>query len=270
MKEFEKKSISIHIDGAELSVSTISREGNKLPIVFLHGFGSTKEDYADIVSQASLSDYPFLAYDAPGCGETHCSNLDKVSIPFLLETALAVLDHANIEHFHLVGHSMGGLTALMLAHHVPDRVRSFIDIEGNIAPEDCFLSRQIIDYPTANPNEFFEHFIERALHTPAYSSPLFSASLKHKIRPEAIRGIFSSMVSLSDHGDLMGKFLDLPCPKMFMYGEQNRGLSYLSLIKSRGVKLSEIPECGHFPMYSNPPVMWREITGFLQTVPVLT
>lgn len=265
MNEFEKSDISLQIDGTKLNISAISRKGKMPPIVFLHGFGSTKEDYADIIRQASLSDYPFLAYDAPGCGETYCSELEKISIPFLVKTAIAVLDHANIEQFHLVGHSMGGLTALMLAHHNPDRVLSFTNIEGNIAPEDCFLSRQIIEYPASNANEFFEHFIERTLHTPAYSSPLYSASLKHKVRAEAVEGIFSSMVSLSDHGELMDKFVSLPCPKMFMYGEQNREFSYLSYIKSKGVRLSEISECGHFPMYSNPPMMWREIADFLNS-----
>jgi hypothetical protein len=28
------------------------------------------------------------------------------------------------------------------------------------------------------------------------------------------------MVDLSDHGDLMPKFPTLPCPRMFMYGEE--------------------------------------------------
>lgn len=263
MTEFEKSTIPLQIEDTELSISAISRQGKIAPIVFLHGFGSTKEDYSDIVRQANLSDYPFLAYDAPGCGETCCANLEKISIPFLVETALAALDHANIEQFHLVGHSMGGLTALMLADQIPDRVLSFTDIEGNIAPEDCFLSRQIIEHPAANANEFFERFIDRTLYTPAYSSPLYAASLKHKIRAEAVPGIFSSMVYLSDHGDLMDKFLGLPCPKMFMYGEQNRNLSYLNNIQSKGVRLAEISECGHFPMYSNPPMMWREIADFL-------
>jgi len=266
MSEFEKTNMPLEIDGIELNISAISRQGKMNPIVFLHGFGSTKEDYPDIARQASLSDYPFLAYDAPGCGETYCSELEKISIPFLVKTALAILDHANIEQFHLVGHSMGGLTALMLAHHDPDRALSFIDIEGNIAPEDCFLSRQIIEYPASDANEFFERFVERTLHTPAYSSPLYSASLKQKVRAEVVEGIFSSMVSLSDHGELMDKFLRLPCPKMFMYGEQNRSLSYLDHIQSKGVKLSEIPECGHFPMYANPPVMWREIAEFLKQI----
>lgn len=265
-REFEKHTISLQIDEVAVTVSAIARDGTQAPIVFLHGFGSTKEDYADIVRQASLQDYPFLAYDAPGCGETTCSSFDNMSIPFLVATALAVLDHMHIDRFHLVGHSMGGLTALMLAHQLPERVLSFIDIEGNIAPEDCFLSRQIIEYPAPTAQAFFERFIERTLHTPAYSSPLYAASLPHKVRAEAVHGIFSSMVELSDHANPMAKFLGLPCPKMFMYGEQNDGLSYLQHIQSKGVQLAEIPECGHFPMYSNPPVMWREIAAFLAKI----
>lgn len=33
------------------------------------------------------------------------------------------------------------------------------------------------------------------------------------------------MVNLSDNANLMEKFLALPLPRMFMYGEQNRSLS---------------------------------------------
>ena len=45
----------------------------------------------------------------------------------------------------------------------------------------------------------------------------------------------------------------------------NRHLSYLEHIEKNGVTLAEIPECGHFPMYANPPAMWRAIASFLQT-----
>lgn len=78
----------------------------------------------------------------------------------------------------------------------------------------------------------------------------------------AVRGIFESMVELSDNGELMTKFLNLPCPKMFMYGEQNASLSYLNHIRINGVQLAEIPACGHFPMYSNPTLMWEKIATF--------
>lgn len=263
MAGFEKQYISLNIDSVELKVSRISRQRDMPPIIFLHGFGSTKEDYADVVRRTKLNKYAFLAYDAPGCGETYCSDLSAISIPFLVKTALAVLNRLDIEQFHLVGHSMGGLTALMLADRHPARILSFINIEGNIAPEDCFLSRQIVEYPASTPDEFFNRFIDRTLYSPAYSSPLYAASLRHKVRAQAVPSIFKSMVQLSDNGHLMDRFLNLPCPKMFMYGEQNRTLSYLSHIEKNGVELAEIPECGHFPMYANPPAMWHEIATFL-------
>ncbi|WP_028217092.1 alpha/beta fold hydrolase [Paraburkholderia oxyphila] len=260
--EFTRPRFSFTVDGTAVDVSAIHRDGDKAPIVFLHGFGSTKEDYADIVRYAQFDGHPFVAYDAPGCGETVCADLSKISIPFLVETALAVLKRVAFDRFHLVGHSMGGLTALMLAHRHPERVLSFTDIEGNIAPEDCFLSRQIVEHPREDADRFFDDFIERTRHAPAYASALYAASLRHKVRAEAVSGIFRSMVDLSDNADLMEKFLGLPFPRMFMYGEQNASLSYLGPIREQGVELAEIPHCGHFPMYSNPVLMWNAIAAF--------
>jgi pimeloyl-ACP methyl ester carboxylesterase len=156
-----KHEISLSIDGTDVRLSCMSRAGRGLPLVFLHGFGSTKEDYADLAQNPDFAGQPFFAYDAPGCGESWCSDLKKISIPFLVDTALAALADQGIERFHLVGHSMGGLTSLMLAHQEPGRVASFIDIEGNVAPEDCFLSRQTFLHPHEDPELFLEDFISR-------------------------------------------------------------------------------------------------------------
>lgn len=253
------QSLPICIDDINLTVSTLYRPGPKAPIVFLHGFGSTKEDYADIVQHPAFDGHAVIAYDAPGCGASICSSLDKVGIPLLLQTARAVLAHYQVERFHLVGHSMGGLTALLLADELQEAVLSFTDIEGNIAPEDCFLSRQIQEYPASDAEQFFTDFILRTSQAPDYASALYASSLRHKVRSAAVRGIFTSMVALSDHGQLMDKFLALPCRKMFMYGASNAGLSYLGHIEANGVRLAEIPACGHFPMYSNPVAMWQAI-----------
>ena len=248
--------VDLTVDGVDLSVSALVRRGAGIPVVFLHGFGSTKEDYADF---ALIQDGPFVAYDAPGCGRTQCSNLDRISVPFLVATANAILENLDIDLFHLVGHSMGGLTSLMLAHQAPQRVVSFVNIEGNVAPEDCFLSRQIFSHPHRDPSAFLEAFAARAAVAPRYASALFSTALHVKVRAGAVRSIFESMVDLSDNGDLMAKFLELPMPRTFMYGEQNANLTYLPHLERSGVSLAEIPLCGHFPMYSNAPAMWRQI-----------
>jgi len=75
-----------------------------------------------------------------------------------------------------------------------------------------------------------------------------------------VRGIFESMVDLPDHGELMAKFLALPSPRMFMYGEQNSSLSYLTKLAAHGVELAKIPHSAHWPMYSNPVAMRERIT----------
>ena len=262
------KKLSLSVDGVDLSVAVVHAPGDPelAPIVCLHGFGSTKEDYYDFAHHSPFQNRSFLAYDAPGCGETECSDLSRISVPFLVRTAEAVLDRVGITLFHLIGHSMGGLTALYLAHKHPDRVRSFVDIEGNLAPEDCFLSRQVVthDDPQLHPEQFFHDFIDRTRRSPAFSNALYASSLRHKVRPGAVRGIFSSMVKLSDEEDLMGIFLGLPFPRMVMYGELNNGLSYLPHLEENGVELAEIPYSGHFPMYSNPPEMYRRIAEFLR------
>ncbi|KAH7012621.1 alpha/beta hydrolase protein [Microdochium trichocladiopsis] len=252
------------VDGTSIDLAVVRRGGEAVPILFLHGWGSCKEDYTDIQLLPDFADRPFIAYDAPGCGDTRCSDLAQVNIGFLCKTAEAVLQHFNIKRFHLVGHSMGGLTALQLAHRNPSAVCSFIDIKGNLGPEDCFISRQVMDFPVDKADEFLEGFISATRQAPFYSAPLYAAGLRERVQVGAIRGILESMVQLSDNDDLQGKFLALPFPKMFMYGEQHSTLSYLPVLKSSGVELAEIPRAGHFPMYSNPVAMWDRIEAFVK------
>lgn len=141
-----------------------------------------------------------------------------------------------------------------------------MDIKGNLAPEDCFLSRQIFTFHSDDPGEFFDEFILRTRQAKSFASPLYASTLRARVRAKAIRPIFESMVHLSDNEDLLGMFLALPFPKMFMFGEENNGLSYLSRLKDEDVELAEIPLSGHFPMYSNPVEMYRRIGDFLDRV----
>ena len=69
-------------------------------------------------------------------------------------------------------------------------------------------------------------------------------------------------LTLSDHGGLTATFLARPCPRMFMYGEQNSSLSYLAKLSASGVTLAEIPYSAHWPMYYNPVAMWERIARF--------
>ena len=61
---------SFDVDDVRVEISAVRRAGAHPPIVFLHGFGSTKEDDVDLAYHAGFRGRPFLAYDTPGCGES--------------------------------------------------------------------------------------------------------------------------------------------------------------------------------------------------------
>ena len=92
MTGFQGHRIALQVLGVPLELAAIHRQGSGVPLVCLHGFGSTKEDYADIVLHPAFEGRAFLAFDAPGCGESQCSDLAQVSIPFLVATAQALLE----------------------------------------------------------------------------------------------------------------------------------------------------------------------------------
>lgn len=263
MNKLERFTLPLTVGNTRVELAGLRRGGTGTPLVFLHGFGSTKEDYADVVQQEELAEHPVLAYDAPGCGASTCTDLGAVSIPFLVSVADQVLRAERIGRCHLIGHSMGGLTALLLADQAPARFAGFVDIEGNLAPEDCFLSRQALTHPNDDPDAFLAEFTERVAGSRFAASALYAASLPHKVRPGVVRPIFESMVDLSDHGTLLDRYLALPMPRMFMCGEQNHALSYLPALAAAGIDVAQISRSGHFPMYSNPPVMWRRIAEFI-------
>ncbi|OGM44167.1 hypothetical protein ABOM_007002 [Aspergillus bombycis] len=229
--------VQLQVDGVSLELSTIYKKGTRPPFVFLHGFGSSKEELHDFAHLPHLSEYGLLLYDAPGCGDTTCSDLSKVNIPFLVKTAKALLD-----------------------------TTGFVNIKGNLAPEDCFLSRQVFLFPADDAEVFFHEFTERARRAPAFSNAIYASNLTRKVSPHVTYGILSTMVEITDSNDLLSLFLGFSFPCMFMYGVQNASLSYLPKLSEGAVELAEIPYSGHFPMYSNPPEMFRRVKEFLERV----
>lgn len=61
---FEHLVYELEVQGVQLKLAAIARAGKRAPVVFLHGFGSTKEDYADIVTRRT-SQSLYLLLDSP-------------------------------------------------------------------------------------------------------------------------------------------------------------------------------------------------------------
>lgn len=103
-------------------------------IVLLHGFGGCSEVWRDVVAPLSAAART-LAYDLPG----HGLSLDfpeagpaKVAA----RAVLADLAARAVKRIHLVGHSMGGAVAALMALAAPEKVASLTLLApGGFGPE---------------------------------------------------------------------------------------------------------------------------------------
>jgi len=102
------------------------RHGSGPPLVMLHGATSTgREDFA---AQVPLLAKGFQLYlpDARGHGTTRWDSADGFSYAQLVDDVLAFVDALGLETFHLLGFSMGAMTALQFATRYPDRLRTLV------------------------------------------------------------------------------------------------------------------------------------------------
>jgi pimeloyl-ACP methyl ester carboxylesterase len=91
-------------------------------VVFLHGFGGCHDDWHEVISTLAFGSRT-LAYDLPG----HGLSLDFPGggpAKAAARAVLADLAARRIKRVHLVGHSMGGAAAVLMALAEPERIAS--------------------------------------------------------------------------------------------------------------------------------------------------
>ncbi len=114
---------TVRANGLEIHYTT---EGAGPPLVMLHGATSTAlEDWS---AQRPLFRRAFHLYlpDARGHGATRWDVADGFDREMLVQDFAAFVDEVGLETFHLVGFSMGAMTALTYATRHADRLRTLI------------------------------------------------------------------------------------------------------------------------------------------------
>lgn len=98
--------------------------GEKPPVLLLHGVTDNGLCW-ERVARVLAPDYDVIMPDARGHGLSDAPQAD-LSTERLAEDAAALLQTLDLQHPHLVGHSMGARTAAEVAALYPDRVRSLV------------------------------------------------------------------------------------------------------------------------------------------------
>jgi 3-oxoadipate enol-lactonase len=108
-------------DGIRLHYGVTGRPGGP-PVVLIQGLGADKHLWT-LQRLALARRYRTIALDNRGAGRSD-KPYGTYSLEQMADDTAAVLDHAGVDDAHVVGASMGGVIAQLIALRHPERVRS--------------------------------------------------------------------------------------------------------------------------------------------------
>ncbi|MCI0491224.1 MAG: alpha/beta hydrolase [Blastocatellia bacterium] len=267
MKIVSFHTLTIRHRDCDYEISCFVRPGKQETIAYLHGLGSTKYDFFGAVNQERFNDFTLVAFDLPGCGNSSYFDQVTLEIDDLVEITHKTFSSLGLDGLSLIGHSMGGMIALLYARNYPEEVKRFVNVEGNLAPEDCgVLSRRTAQLTW---QEFVEQDFMKTLQAEFASLPytgarVFADTFRKAVADQAFHSYCVSIVEHSDSGKLMPIFKQLRLPRLFIYGEANKHLSYISELGNSGITVVEVPGSHHWPHRDSPEFYFKAIHEFIK------
>lgn len=241
------------------------------PLLLVHGRGSAGAFFGPILAQLAAQ-RRVLTLDLPGWGLSDkppfAGTTPQEALAHWREAVRAFLDAQGIEQIDVLGHSMGGFTALSLALEHPERVARLLLVDpGGLGTSVQFDLRL---YYAIGPErlhrwlgERFTSFVIRqdgAADAPKPGDPAFD--FRHAIAsqgdvvPSGARA-FSRWVNLSGvHLTLRERLTELEIPVLLMWGDRDTVTPYADALTAtrylRDGQLVTFNRCGHAPFAERP------------------
>jgi pimeloyl-ACP methyl ester carboxylesterase len=223
---------------------TVRRAGAGPELVWIHGLGEASTAFDDIASR--IPGFTHVLPDLPGYGRS----------PWVEPMGLSALaDHLApwLTDRVLIGHSMGGVLATLIAERAP--VRAVINIDGNISPGDCTFSGRALEVG-------FAQLKGEVLAKPGVPASYFAAMCFAS--PEMFLRHARDLVDMSAALDLAPRFAALRVPALFIAGVPD-GICAESraLLDRAGARWVGIENAGHWVYLDAPEPFAAEVTKFL-------
>jgi len=262
------KSTDVFYKDRVFNIEYFYRQGEKETIVLLHGLGGAKENYYEACKSPALTSHTLLFFDNPGTGNSTYFEDYPLNIDDLTEISSLFIRQLAISNFILCGTSMGGLTSLLyLKDHGPGNVKAYINIEGNLLPEDCMFSSKVVSYDFETfASQVFPKTISDMKENGNTGYHIIANNLQLNTNIKSYYNYSFQTVEYSSTGELLAQFKALKIPRLFIYGEENNSLSYIPELRKSGMTVKEISNSNHFIFYDNPKELYEVIGDFINEI----
>ncbi|MET7617598.1 alpha/beta hydrolase [Streptomyces sp. NPDC005408] len=234
--------------------------------VYVHGLGAASAAYhAHIAASRELAGRRSLFVDLPGHGLSDRPADFGYSLEDHAAALAAVLEEAEVRGAEIVGHSMGGSVAIVLAYRRPELVARLVVTEANLDPDPPQTAGSS-GISTYSEDEFvngggFSRVLKRV--GPAWAATMRLADPLglHRSATGLIRGTRPTMRRM---------LMDLPAERTYVQGEKSGELAGHEELVTSGVRVVTAPDAGHNVMFDNPTAFVRAVaTAESSRVPTL-
>ena len=233
-------------------IAYFDRRGPGPTVMFVHGLGNAAANFEGMLTDESLRQCRLIAMDLPGSGNSPYPDARRLDIDAAVDIVEEFVEALDPPRFLLVGASLGGLVGLLYAERRPGRLTGFLNVEGNLAPEDCMFSRLVVPHSYGAFAREVLPQIKRDVAGRPGRGFAEHAKVLELADPRAYYDFSFQTVSYSDSNALLTRFLALPVPIHFVYGSRNRSLSYLPRLRQSRCRVTEIADADHFLFYDQP------------------
>lgn len=248
------------------------RAGVGEPVLLLHGFGGNKESWVRFASHFT-DNYDVVAPDLAAFGDSPALEGDKFDHDAQADRVVAFVRRLGLSKVHLVGSSMGGEIAAVIASRWPNNVKSLTLIEpaglGPLGAPFQAAMKQQRNLLTPTSREQYEELIGRTfVKVPWIPSPVMKQNADRWI---SRRGLYQRVFS-ELHGTGAPSRLDpiLPrimAPTLLVWGAKSQFFApeYGKAAATRLAdgKFTAIPNTGHVPQLEAPAETAAVVRRFL-------
>lgn len=274
------------VDGLRLHYLTC---GEGEPLVMLHGRGSAGALFAPVFPQLAR-EHRVYALDLPGWGLSDkprfVGHSAQEALDLWVGAVRGFMDALGLERADVLGHSMGGFTALGLALASPERVWRLVLVDSGGLGVDIPLDIRLYFWlkPERLNRLFGRRFFDYALsrEQPARASgqlpaaPLrdfmYSVMAQEDVIPSGAAA-FNAWVNVAGvHLDFRGRLRELAMPVLMLWGDRDRLTPYADALKAArrmpNAKLVAFSHCGHTPFLERSADFARVLAMWLDGAPV--
>jgi pimeloyl-ACP methyl ester carboxylesterase len=237
------------------------------PVVFIHG---VFQMLADLPAQEYFAPRPVLVPDLLGFGKNAAALREQIALPAQADYVASQIRSAGWEKAHVVGHSVGGAVAVLLARRHPQHVASLINVEGNFTLKDAFWSQKLAAMSEAEVEGVIESYrgdvagwLTRGGIAPTRERV---ACAEHGLRAQSastVRALAQSVVAITSRPDYLDDVrvvLESRIPFHLVAGEKSlSGWDVPEFVERGAASLTIQPGVGHMMTLEEP-------RGFLQLV----